>query len=146
MTISLSKKMCNDQSKSFSSLTVERKQAVEHLKNLLVNPPVLVLSRATGHYTVEIDACKKQIGCILLQEQPDGPAGPVRYCSRTLKNKENGPATTHRQCLNVALALMLLCLYREGNRFNVRTDHKALKWLYKMFDAYGILARWRLRL
>lgn len=39
---------------------------------------------------------------------------------------------------------LLLCLYPEGSLFTFRTDHKALKWLMKTFDAYGKLVSWRL--
>lgn len=55
----LNNKMCKDQPKSFQSLTVEEKQEVERLKDLLTNTPVLALPWTTGHYTVSNDACDK---------------------------------------------------------------------------------------
>lgn len=46
----------------------QARQAVNDLKNRLINPPVLSLLRLKGHYTVDIDA-NIQVGCVLLQEQ-----------------------------------------------------------------------------
>jgi hypothetical protein len=36
--------------------------------------------------------------------------------------------------------------YLEGTYFTVRTDHHALRWVMKLSDAQGRLARWRLHL
>lgn len=36
--------------------------------------------------TIEKDACDKQIGCVLLQEQPNGKDRVVRYWSRLLNS------------------------------------------------------------
>lgn len=34
--------------------------------------PVMALPRLEGAYTVEFDACDKQIGYVVLQKQPNG--------------------------------------------------------------------------
>lgn len=46
--------------------------AVASLKEALVSPSVLVLSRNEVWLTLDADACHKQIGCVLLQEHHSG--------------------------------------------------------------------------
>lgn len=66
----LNKKFCKDYSMSILSLTVEEKEAVESLKDLLLSPLVFALPLETGHHTIYTKACHIQIGGVLLQYQP----------------------------------------------------------------------------
>lgn len=85
------------------------------------NPLNLATPRATGHYTAVTDACDKKIGCMLLQEESDGPVSPIEYWSRMLSEKKRRLVTTRRGCLAVVLVVLLLRLYLEGNWFTERT-------------------------
>lgn len=123
----LNKKLCKDQLKSFPSLAVEEKQAVECLKDLLSNPPTHALPRATAHYTVDTNACDIQIGCVLLQKPRGGRDRSIGNWSRTPDEPQKKLETTHKESLAVVWAVLLLRPYLEGNRFNIRTDHEAFK-------------------
>ena len=107
---------------------------------------MLALPRRDGHLTLDTDACARQLGCVLLQTQPDGTDRPLGYWSRSLSSAERNYDTTERECLAVVWSVLLLRPYLVGTRFTVRTDHSPLKWLLNLKDSTGRLARWRLRL
>lgn len=71
---------------------------------------------------------------------------PIWYCYRTLKTEERAYETTHRECLAVIWAVLILRSYLKGSRFTIRTDHQALRWILNMSDATGKMEIWRLRL
>jgi RNase H-like domain found in reverse transcriptase len=95
---------------------------------------------------LDTDACESQIGCCLLQDQPEGGLLPVGYWSRSLQPAERNYSTSERECLAVVWAVLLLRPYLERTRFVVRTDHSALQWLLTISEPQGRLARWRIRL
>jgi len=70
----------------------------------------------------------------------------VVYWSRFLNAAERNYSTTERECLAVVWASLILRPYVAGNRFTVRTDHAALKWMLHMDGAHRKPAPWRLRL
>lgn len=104
----LNHKLKKNLPKTFNGLTVDEKPEVERLKRLLTHPPILALPRASGLNTVDIDACNKQLGFLLLQEQPEGSAVPIDYWLGALNDIENKPATTHKEFLAVAWVILLL--------------------------------------
>lgn len=70
----------------------------------------------------------------------------MRCLSRSLNKAEQENDTTHRACLAVVWAILLLTLYLEYSKFIIRTDDEVLPWILNMTDATGGLARWQLRL
>ena len=107
---------------------------------------MLALPRRDGQFVLDTDASDGQLGCCLLQKQPDGSLRPIGYWSKTLTPAEQNYSTSEKECLAVVWAVLKLRPYLEGHRFIVRTDHHSLRWLLNMTDASGRLARWRLRL
>jgi hypothetical protein len=95
---------------------------------------------------LDTDASNYQIGCTLLQDQPDGSKHPIGYWSRGMKSAENNYSTTEQECLAIVWAVLQLRPYLEEKRFVIRTDHHALRWVLSLTDAQVRLARWRLRL
>ena len=120
--------------------------AFNTLRDRLLSPPVLALPRAKGQIWLDTDASDGQLGCCLLQLQPDGKPLPLGYWSRTLNSAEKNYSTTEKECLAIVWAVTHLRPYLEGVNFTVRTDHHALRWVMNLSDAQGRLARWRLRL
>jgi len=53
--------------------------AFHHLRQALLAPPILALPKANGQMIVDVDACADQLGCTLLQEQPESTRLPVCY-------------------------------------------------------------------
>jgi len=120
--------------------------AFEDLRQALLEPPILALPKANGKMIVDVDACANQLGCTLLQEQPEGNTLPVGYWSRGLSSAEQNYSTTERECLGVVWSVLKLRHFLDGHRFLIRTDHQALSWIYSTTDSSGRLMRWRLRL
>lgn len=60
-----------DQPATFPPLNSGELQAKETLKNVLIYPLILALLYAGGQMTLDTNACNIQIGCVLLQKQPD---------------------------------------------------------------------------
>lgn len=87
-TAPLNQNLKKDQSKTFDRLTVDEKQVIESLKELVKHSLILAMPRASGHYTVNAYACIKQHGCVFLQKYPDKYARPIAYWSRTLRESE----------------------------------------------------------
>jgi hypothetical protein len=46
------------------------------------------------------------------------------------------------QCYALIWGIMHFCQFLYRNHFTLRTDHKLLKWLAIIFDAYGQRGRW----
>jgi len=81
--------------------------AFDDLRQALLAPPILALPNAKGQIIADIDVCADQLGCTLLQEQPDGTRLPVGYWSRGLSPAEK---KTIKQRNANALALCGACL------------------------------------
>lgn len=108
------------------------KKAVGVLKDKLVAPPVLALPQLAGQYTIDTDACDTQIGCVILQEQEDKVSNPTRYWSRSLYETERHYDRTHKKCLAVIWAVLLLGPYLDGSHFVVRTNLQALRLILNL--------------
>jgi len=134
------------EAESFQELTKDQSQAFDALRTALVNPPILSLPKEGLPFTLDVDACDYQLGACLQQEQPDKSLLPLGYYSRTLNPAERNYSTPEKECLAMVWAILLLRPYLAGQRFTVRTDQVALKWLLSLKDPSGRLARWRLRL
>jgi len=59
--------------------------AFTRLRDALLHPPVLALPRRGAPCTIDVDACDTQLGCALLQVQPDSQLKPVGFHSRALQ-------------------------------------------------------------
>ena len=124
-------------------------EAFETLRRKLISPPVLALPKRGRPYMIDTDAYAYQLGATLLQQQdPSNPKEwvPVGYWSKTLYSAEQNYSATERGCYSVVWAINKLRPYIEGQKFIVRTDHDALRWLLTLSDTSGRLMRWRLRL
>ena len=143
----LNRKLEKNQPFTFGTITGTDYEAFQELKTKLISPPILALPRHGYKYTLDTDACVYQVGCTLLQEQPNGDKLPVGYWSRSLTKAEKNYSATERECLAIVWGILTLRPYLEGVRFTVRTDHNPLKWILNIADtANGRLMRWRLRL
>lgn len=138
--------LCKGMPPNLGCLTPEAIAAFETLRDRLLSPPVLALPRAVGQMWLDTDASDGQLGCCLLQRQPDDQTLPLGYWSRTLSSAERNYSTTEKECLAIVWAVTHLRPYLERTEFIVRTDHHALRWVMNLSDAQGRLARWRLRL
>lgn len=124
-----------------------RKNVFVHgLEDKLTSPPVLVLPRSAGQYTVDPDVSDGQLGCALLQEQENKQLKPIGYWSRSFCRVERSYDTTHKECLAVVWLVLMLRPHLEGTHFIVLADDQVLRWILDLNECTGRPARWRLQL
>ena len=70
----------------------------------------------------------------------------VGYWSKTLTKEQRNYSATERECYSVLWTTLTLRTYIEETKFEVRTDHNALRWMITTNDPQGRLMRLRLRL
>ena len=115
------------------------------MKERLTETPVLAFPDYKLKFILTTDACDSGIGGVLSQ-CVEGVEKPVQFLSRTLNHTERKYATTHKECLAIIWCIEECRHYLIGNKFTIRTDHNALKWLMSVKDHSAQLMRWALML
>jgi RNase H-like domain found in reverse transcriptase len=101
--------------------------AFDTIREALLNTPILALLCIEGPFTLDTDASDQQLGCCLLQSQPDGSQRPVGYWSRRFTSAEKNYSTTEKECLAIVWEILHLRPYLEQQKFTIRTDHHSLR-------------------
>ncbi|WVZ63831.1 LOW QUALITY PROTEIN: hypothetical protein U9M48_013429 [Paspalum notatum var. saurae] len=115
--------------------TKERQAAFDELKKRLTTAPVLTLPDLTKGFTVYCDASKEGLGCVLMQE-----GKVIAYASRQ-KHEVNYP-THDLELAAVVHALKIWRHYLFGNRCEIYTDHKSLKYIFTQNELNMRQRRW----
>nr|CAE03619.3 OSJNBb0003B01.10 [Oryza sativa Japonica Group] len=117
--------------------TAECDKSFEELKKKLVSAPVLILPDPTKDFQVYCDASRHGLGCVLMQE-----GRVVAYASRQLRPHEGNYPTHDLELAAVVHALKIWRHYLIGNRCEVYTDHKSLKYIFTQPDLNLRQRRW----
>jgi transposase len=123
----------------------EQKSAFEAIKCALTSAPVLTCPDFSQPFYIQCDSSNVGIGCTLGQKY-NGNDKVIAYFSRGLTDLERKYSTCEKECLAVVCAVRRFRPYIEGYKFFVYTDCQALKWLHKLDNPSGRLARWSLEL
>jgi len=83
---------------------------------------------------------------VVLSKDIDGQDKVIAYASPRLTASEVNYTTTEKECLATIWDVRKMRCYLEGYRFEVITDHVALKWLNSIKSPSGRIARWALEL
>ena len=70
----------------------------------------------------------------------------IAYASRSLRISQRRYCTTRREMLAAVVMCTHFRSYLRGSQFTLRTDHSSLRWLQKLKNEDGKLARWYLLL
>ena len=123
--------------------TDEAETAFVHLKNALTTAPVLICPDFSKEFTINCDASDKAIGAALTQySEEDKLDHPISYFSKTLSPAERHYTTTEKELMAVLKSVQHYKEYIDGAHFKVISDHSSLKWLTKIDNPSGRLARW----
>nr|AAL77161.1 Putative polyprotein [Oryza sativa Japonica Group] len=117
--------------------TAECDKSFEELKKKLVSAPVLILPDPTKDFQVYCDASRHGLGCVLMQE-----GRVVAYASRQLRPHEGNYPTHDLELAAVVHALKIWRHYLIGNRCEIYTDHKSLKYIFTQPDLNLRQRRW----
>ena len=100
--------------------------AVQQVKRLITNAPVLKYFDSTKGVTLQCDASDKGLGAVLMQDDH-----PVAYASRALRDPETRYAQIEKELLTVVYGLEKFHTYTYGRRLTVESDHKPLEVIVK---------------
>nr|XP_011463549.1 PREDICTED: uncharacterized protein LOC105351289 [Fragaria vesca subsp. vesca] len=117
--------------------TDECEKVFEELKTRLTTAPVLVIPISGVGYVVYSDASHRGLGCVLMQL-----GGVVAYGSRQLKVHEKNYPTHDLELAAVVFALKIWRHYLYGEKFELFSDHKSLKYLFSQKDLNMRQRRW----
>ena len=104
-------------------------RAFQELKWRLTSAPILVVPERGQEYLVYCDASKDGLGCVLMQS-----GRVVAYSSRQLKNHEKNYPTHDMELAAIIFALKIWHHYLYGEKFEVYSDHKSLKYIFTQRD------------
>jgi hypothetical protein len=107
------------------------------LKQLLTSAPILKIADPNKDYVVCTDACKEGLGGVLSQE-----GFVICYESRKLKEHERNYATHDLELATIVHTLRKWRHYLMGRRFELRTNHNGLKYLFDQSTLNARQTRW----
>ncbi|KAL2252726.1 UNVERIFIED_CONTAM: Transposon Tf2-11 polyprotein [Sesamum indicum] len=117
--------------------TEQCQQSFDELKKRLTSNPILVLPSGSGGYIVYTDASKRGLGCVLMQN-----GKVIAYASRQLRNHELNYPTHDLELAAIVHALMIWRHYLYGEKFQILTDHKSLKYILTQKELNLRQRRW----
>ncbi|KAL0560351.1 hypothetical protein IC582_000752 [Cucumis melo] len=107
------------------------------IKQKLVTAPVLTVPDGSGSFVIYSDASKKGLGCVLMQQ-----GKVVAYASRQLKSHEQNYPTHDLELAAVVFALKIWRHYLYGEKIQIFTDHKSLKYFFTQKELNMRQRRW----
>jgi hypothetical protein len=105
--------------------TLDCEKSLQHLKQLLTSASILRIENTNEDFIVCIDTCKEGLGGVLSQN-----VSVVCYESRKLKEHERQYVTHDLELEAIVHSLSKWRHYLMGKRFELRTDHNGLKYLF----------------
>ncbi|KAL8093144.1 hypothetical protein AgCh_035145 [Apium graveolens] len=117
--------------------TEKCEESFQELKRRLVTAPVLALPDETGNFVIYSDASLKGLGCVLMQHDK-----VIAYASRQLKPHELKYPVHDLELAAIVFALKLWCHYLYGEKCDIYTDHKSLKYIFTQKDLNMRQRRW----
>ena len=109
----------------------------QNLKERLVTAPVLIVPESSEGYVIYSDASMKGLGCVLMQH-----GKVVAYASRQLKEYEKNYPTHDLELAAVVFALKIWRHYLYGEKTQIFTDHKSLKYFFTQKELNMRQRRW----
>jgi hypothetical protein len=112
-------------------------RSFQELKRRLTTTLVLTLPDIQWDFVIYSDASRQGLGCVLMQ---DGKV--VTYVSRQLKPHEQNYSTHDLEFAAIVHALKIWRHYLIGNKYEIYTDHKSLKYIFTQPDLNLRQRRW----
>ncbi|KAL0560141.1 hypothetical protein IC582_000535 [Cucumis melo] len=109
----------------------------QNLKQKLVTAPVLTVPDGSSNFVIYSDSSKKGLGCVLMQQ-----GKVVAYASRQLKSHEQNYPTHDLELAAVVFALKIWRHYLYGEKIQIFTDHKSLKYFFTQKELNMRQRRW----
>jgi hypothetical protein len=117
--------------------TSECEENFNLLKELLTSVPILNIVDPNESFVVCTDACKEGLGGVLTQN-----GHVIGYESKNIKEHERNYATHDLELASIVHALKMWRHYLMGKRFELRTNHSGLKYLFEQPTLNARQTRW----
>ena len=117
--------------------TPKCEESFQELKKRLISAPVLTLPDETGNFVIFSDASHKGLGCVLMQH-----GKVIAYASRQLKDYETRYPTHDLELAAIVFALKIWRHYLYGEKCEIYTDHKSLKYIFTQKELNMRQRRW----
>ena len=124
----------------------EHQKSYDILKQALCEAPILAHPDTSKPYILYTDASDKAIGAILVQKDDNGLERVVSYLSHKLSGAQLRWPTIEKEAYGVVYALRKFHPYLWGAQFEIHTDHKPLKSLFKAEIKNTKLQRWAIQI
>ena len=125
--------------------TLEHLEAFIHLKEAIVQAPILHYPSPNKTYIIYTDASDNACGAQLSQEH-DGTKFPVAFLSHTFTETQCKWSTTEQEAFGVYYAMTKWNYYLQGANIIVWNDHKLLAQFLNGKNANNKVNRWSLEL
>lgn len=122
------------------------KESFEHLKQAIINITYRNQPDMSREFILTTDASSTGIGAVLSQISKNGTEKMICAYSKKLDKAQTNYSVTDRELLAVVKGIENFRHYLLGKPFSVRTDHKALEYLWKAKNPTGRFLRWGLKL
>jgi hypothetical protein len=117
--------------------TTECEKGFQQLKQLLTSAPILRIADPNEYFVVCTDACKEGLGGVLSHN-----GFVIFFESRKIKEHEKLHATHDLELAAIVHALKKWRNYLMGKRFELRTNHNGLKYLFDQHTLNARKSRW----
>jgi hypothetical protein len=117
--------------------TLDCEKSSQHLKQLLTSAPILRIADPSEDFIVCTDSCNEGLGGVLTQN-----GFVICYESRKLKKHGRNYATHDLELAAIMNALRKWRHYLMGKRFELRTYHNGLKYLFDQPNLNARQRRW----
>ncbi|KAJ9541667.1 LOW QUALITY PROTEIN: hypothetical protein OSB04_028173 [Centaurea solstitialis] len=119
----------------------EASLAFDQLKQVMTNPPLLMLPDFSKPFEVECDASGHGIGAVLMQNKK-----PIAYFSKALSSTNLNKSTYEKELMALVLAIQHWRPFLLGRSFTVYTDQKSLRHLLQQRVASADQQNWLAKL
>ncbi|KAI5349072.1 hypothetical protein L3X38_001959 [Prunus dulcis] len=120
--------------------------ALESIKQYLLNPPVLMAPIKGKPLILYIAALERSLGALLAQHNDDGKENALYYLSRTLVGAEQNYTPIERVCLALVFVVQKLRHYILSHRVILISKADPLRYLMSKPVLSGRIAKWSLLL
>ncbi|KAA0057119.1 pol protein [Cucumis melo var. makuwa] len=120
-----------------STVSEACEESFQNLKQKLVTAPVFTVPDGSGSFVIYSDTSKKDLGCVLMQQ-----GNVVAYASRQLKSHEQNFPTHDLELTAVVFELKIWRHYLYGEKIQIFTDHKSLKYFFTQKELIMRQRRW----
>ncbi|KAJ4974693.1 hypothetical protein NE237_007867 [Protea cynaroides] len=117
--------------------TDECEKCFQTLKSRLVSVPILTIPAPGLPFTLYTDASRLGLGCVLMQGEQ-----VIAYASRQLKEHEKNYPTHDLELAAVIHAIKTWTHYIYDEKFQIKSNHKSLTYLFTQKDLNMRQRRW----